>query len=147
MSLVTRLAAQLRALRAVHARLAELEEAVRTGDLTGIHRAIERLDVATGWASHSHSTLVSELQAPEPRKLWEASLDEDSTRLAQLQRELETELTRLREQRTRTLHLLETLFALSHDLLVTLQGQLATGTDYARRATELEEQRLVDTSA
>ncbi len=147
MSLVTRLAAQLRALRAVRARLAELEEAVSTGDLTGIHHAIEQLDVATARASHSYGTLVSELQAPEPGKRSEASLDEDSTRLAQLKRELETELTHLREQRTRTLHLLETLFTLSHDLLATLQEQLVTGTGYARRATDLEEQRLVDTSA
>lgn len=146
MNLVSRLAEQLRTLRAVRAQLAELERAVSRGDLAAVHLAIGRVEEAAELAGTAYDGLASALRAFQTGVRSGAGADDRS--LAQLQREVEAELARLREQRTRTLYLLETLFTLNHHLVVAVQEQLAAGTDYAhRRAVELEEQRLIDASA
>lgn len=148
MSLVARLAAQIHALHAVRARLAELEQAVSRGDLAAVHRAIEQVEEATELAGTAYDELASELRAFQPCEHSGGGLDDRSLTLTRLQRELEAELAHVREQRARTLNLLDTLFALNHHLLAAVREQLAAGTDYAhRRAVELEEQRLIDTSA
>jgi tetrahydromethanopterin S-methyltransferase subunit B len=147
MNQATHLAVQLRTLRAVRARLIELEEAVLAHDLSGIQQSIERLDAATTRASEAFDTLAAHLGvSPGSEPVGETATGTPSA-LLRLRHDLATELDLLREQRARTLQLVTTLFALENDILTTLRLSSTTGTDYARPASDREAQRLIDASA
>jgi len=141
------LAAQLRTLRAVRARLIELEEAVLSHDLSAIQQSIERLETAMTRASEAYDTLVAQRHASPRSDPAEAPVTEAPSALLRLRHDLATELALLREQRARTLQLVTTLFALEHDILATLRLHSTAGIDYARPENEPEAQLLIDASA